>query len=124
MKQLSGSRYFKFTNNDGFFLNGKNMKLNGVCMHHDLGALGAAVNVSAIKRQLIILQEMNCNAIRTSHNPPALKCCSFATDGVLVINEAFDEWKNSKCDNGYNTLWDKWAERYGSFYPPRPNILR
>ena len=56
MKQLSGC-YFKFTNNDGFFLNGKNMKLNGVCMHHDLGALGAAVNVSAIKRQLIILQK-------------------------------------------------------------------
>lgn len=107
-----GFRYFKFTNNEGFFLNGKNMKLNGVCMHHDLGALGAAINVSAIKRQLSILQEMGCNAIRTSHNPPAPEMLQLCDEmGFVVINEAFDEWKNAKCDNGYNTLWDKWAEK-------------
>jgi beta-galactosidase len=107
-----GFRYFKFTKNNGFFLNGKNMKLNGVCMHHDLGALGAAINTSAIKRQLTLLQEMGCNAIRTSHNPPApelLQLCNKM--GFLVIDEAFDEWKNAKCENGYNTLWDKWAEK-------------
>ena len=107
-----GFRYFKFTNNDGFFLNGKNMKLNGVCMHHDLGALGAAINISAIKRQLTLLQEMGCNAIRTSHNPPAPEFLQLCNEmGFLVIDEAFDEWKNAKCANGYNTLWDKWAEK-------------
>ncbi len=107
-----GFRYFKFTNNDGFFLNGKNMKLNGVCMHHDLGALGAAINISAIKRQLTILQEMGCNAIRTSHNPPAPEMLQLCNEmGIMVIDEAFDEWKNAKCENGYNTLWDQWAEK-------------
>jgi len=107
-----GFRYFKFTNNDGFFLNGKNMKLNGVCMHHDLGALGAAINISAIKRQLTLLQKMGCNAIRTSHNPPAPELLQLCNEmGFLVLDEAFDEWKNAKCENGYNTLWDNWAEK-------------
>ena len=62
-----GFRYFKFTSDNGFFLNGKNIKLNGVCMHHDLGALGTAINISAIKRQLTLLQEMGCNAMH--HSP-------------------------------------------------------
>ena len=107
-----GFRFYKFTSNEGFFLNGKSMKLNGVCMHHDLGALGAAVNVSAIKRQLAMLQEMGCNAVRTSHNPPAPEMLQLCDEmGFLVIDEAFDEWKNAKCENGYNTLWDKWAEK-------------
>lgn len=107
-----GFRYFKFTNNEGFFLNGKNMKLNGVCMHHDLGALGAAINTSAIKRQLTILQEMGCNAIRTSHNPPAPELLQLCNEmGFLVVDEVFDEWKNAKVPNGYNTLWDNWAEK-------------
>jgi beta-galactosidase len=107
-----GFRYVKFTKNDGFFLNGKNMKLKGVCMHHDLGALGAAINVSAIRRQLTVLQEMGCNAIRTSHNPPAPELLQLCNEmGFMVIDEAFDEWKNPKCENGYNTLWDKWAEK-------------
>jgi len=109
---MFGFRYFKFTSNDGFSLNGEKMKLNGVCMHHDLGAIGAAINVSALKRQLTILKEMGCNAIRTSHNPPASELLEL-TDimGFLVFNEAFDEWKIGKCTNGYNTLWDKWAEK-------------
>jgi beta-galactosidase len=107
-----GFRYFKFTNDNGFSLNGKYIKLNGVCMHHDLGALGAAINTSAIKRQLTLLQEMGCNAIRTSHNPPAPEFLQLCNEmGFLVIDEAFDEWKNAKCENGYNTLWDKWAEK-------------
>jgi len=107
-----GFRYFKFTNNEGFFLNGKKMNLNGVCMHHDLGSLGTAVNISAIKRQLTLLKEMGCNAIRTSHNPPAPELLQLCNEmGFLVIDEAFDEWKYAKCENGYNTLWDKWAEK-------------
>ena len=107
-----GFRYFKFTNNNGFFLNGMNMKLNGVCMHHDLGALGAAINVSAMKRQLTLLKEMGCNAIRTSHNPPAPEMLNLCDEmGFMVIDEAFDEWKYSKCENGYNKLWDNWAEK-------------
>jgi beta-galactosidase len=107
-----GFRYFKFTNNNGFFLNGENMKLNGVCMHHDLGALGAAINESAIRRQLAMLRAMGCNAIRTSHNPPAPEMLNLCDElGFVVINEAFDEWKNAKCENGYNTLWDQWAEK-------------
>ena len=107
-----GFRYAKFTKNDGFMLNGKIMKLNGVCMHHDLGALGSAVNLSAIKRQLTMLQEMGCNAIRTSHNPPAPELLQLCNQmGFVVIDEAFDEWKSAKCQNGYNTLWDQWAEK-------------
>jgi beta-galactosidase len=109
---IFGFRYFKFTNNNGFYLNGKNLKLNGVCMHHDLGALGAAVNKFAINRQLKILQEMGCNAIRTSHNPPAPELLQLCDQmGFLVLDEAFDEWKYAKCENGYNTLWDNWAEK-------------
>jgi len=107
-----GFRYFKFTSDEGFFLNGENLKFKGVCMHHDLGALGAAINQSAIKRQLLLLKEMGCNAIRTAHNPPAPELLKLTDEmGFLVINEAFDEWKHAKCENGYNTLWDEWAEK-------------
>jgi beta-galactosidase len=107
-----GFRYFEFTNNEGFFLNGKNMKLNGVCMHHDLGPLGSAINESALRRQLEILQEMGCNAIRTSHNPPAPELLNLSDEmGFLIIDEAFDEWKHAKLENGYHTLWDDWAEK-------------
>lgn len=107
-----GFRWFEFTPDKGFFLNGQNRKLNGVCLHHDLGPLGTAVNKSAIKRQLTILQEMGCNAIRTSHNPPSPELLDLADEmGFLVIDEAFDEWKDGKCPNGYHTLWDEWAEK-------------
>lgn len=107
-----GFRYFEFTADKGFFLNGKNMKLRGVCLHHDLGPLGAAVNYSAMKRQLTLLQEMGCNALRTSHNPPAPELLQLTDEmGFLVIDEAFDEWKHAKVENGYHTLWDKWAEK-------------
>jgi len=107
-----GFRYFEFTGDSGFFLNGKHMKLNGVCLHHDLGPLGAAVNVSAIRRQLEMLKDMGCNAIRTSHNPPTPELLNLCDEmGFLVIDEAFDEWKKGKRENGYNTLWDEWAEK-------------
>jgi beta-galactosidase len=107
-----GFRHYKFTNDKGFFLNDKNMKLNGVCMHHDLGPLGAAINLTAIRRQLSLLKEMGCNAIRTAHNPPAPELLKLTDEmGFLVINEAFDEWKRPKCKNGYNTFWDEWAEK-------------
>lgn len=107
-----GFRYFEFTSNDGFFLNGKRVQLNGVCLHHDLGPLGAAVNVSSLRHRLKLLQEMGCNAIRTSHNPPAPEMLDLADEmGFLVIDEAFDEWKFPKTENGYNKLWDEWAEK-------------
>jgi len=107
-----GIRTLTFDSERGFFLNGKNVKFKGVCLHHDLGPLGAAVNKSVLKRQLSILKEMGCNAIRTSHNPPAPELLDFADEmGFLVIDEAFDEWKKPKCENGYNKLFDEWAEK-------------
>lgn len=107
-----GIREIRFDPNEGFLLNGQRLRLNGVCMHHDLGPLGAAVNRRAIERQWEILTEMGCNALRTSHNPHApevLETCDRM--GILVIDEAFDEWRWAKCENGYNSLFDEWAER-------------
>ena len=111
-KTSFGFRYVEFTNNDGFFLNGERVQLKGVCLHHDLGPLGAAFNVSSLRHRMKLLQEMGCNAIRTSHNPPAPEMLDLADEmGFLVINEAFDEWKYPKTENGYNKLWDEWAEK-------------
>ena len=108
----TGIRTFRFDAQKGFILNGEQVKINGVCMHHDLGCLGAAVNTRAIERQLEILKEMGCNAIRTSHNPPSIELLELCDKmGLMVQVEAFDEWKNGKCVNGYNTLFDKWAEK-------------
>jgi len=107
-----GFRYFEFTNSDGFFLNGERVQLKGVCLHHDLGPLGAAFNVSSMHHRMKMLQEMGCNAIRTSHNPPAPELLDLADKmGFLIIDEAFDEWKYPKTENGYNKLWDEWAEK-------------
>ncbi|MDD4991838.1 MAG: beta-galactosidase GalB [Paludibacter sp.] len=106
-----GFRTLFFDNNKGFFLNGKNIKLKGVCLHHDLGPLGAAVNYRATERQLEIMKEMGCNAIRTSHNPPSpelLELCDKM--GFVVMVESFDEWRNGKNLNGYHRFFDKWAE--------------
>ena len=96
---------------EGFYLNGKPVELNGVCMHHDLGPLGAAVNYRATERQMQIMQEMGANALRTSHNPPSpemLQVCDRL--GIVVIDEAFDEWKEAKVPNGYHKYFDQWAE--------------
>ncbi|CDF79799.1 beta-galactosidase (GH2) [Formosa agariphila KMM 3901] len=96
---------------EGFYLNGKAVELNGVCMHHDLGPLGAAVNYRATERQMQIMQQMGANALRTSHNPPStelLQVCDRL--GIVVIDEAFDEWKEAKVPNGYHKYFDQWAE--------------
>ena len=111
-KTTFGFRTIKFDKDKGFFLNEKATKIKGVCLHHDLGPLGAAVNLRATERQLEIMKEMGCNAIRTSHNPPFIELLELCDKmGLMVQVEAFDEWKNGKCVNGYNTLFDKWAEK-------------
>lgn len=107
-----GIRTIKFDAAQGFFLNGERVRLNGVCNHHDLGALGAALNTRALERQLEILKEMGVNAIRTSHNPPApelLELCDRM--GIVVMDEAFDAWKRAKKKNDYHLLFDDWHER-------------
>jgi beta-galactosidase len=106
-----GIRSIDFTATDGFHLNGKRVPLQGVCMHHDLGALGAALNTRALERQIEILKEMGVNAIRTSHNPPApelLELCDRM--GVLVMDESFDCWNLAKKPNDYNLLFSDWSE--------------
>uniref|UniRef100_UPI00404B2D6B glycoside hydrolase family 2 TIM barrel-domain containing protein n=2 Tax=Flavobacteriaceae TaxID=49546 RepID=UPI00404B2D6B len=105
-----GIRTINFTR-EGFFLNGRKEKIKGVCLHHDLGPLGTAVNYRATERQLQIMKEMGINAIRTSHNPPSpeqLELCDKM--GILVQVEAFDVWKKPKTENDYNKYWDAWHE--------------
>lgn len=107
-----GFRSFHFDKDKGFFLNNKPLKIHGVCMHHDLGALGAAVNVRAMERQLEILKAMGCNAIRTAHNPPApewLDLCDRM--GFLVMDEAFDMWRKKKNKFDYFSDFDQWHKR-------------
>lgn len=104
-----GIRYFKFDANKGFFLNGKHVKIKGVCDHHDLGCLGTAINKRALERQLEILKEMGCNAIRTSHNPPAPELLELADKmGFIIMDEAFDMWKKEKTTFDYHLDWDEW----------------
>ena len=106
-----GFRTLDFTPRDGFYLNGKRVEIKGVCNHHDLGALGAAFNTRAAERQLEILKEMGCNAIRTSHNPPAPELLDLCDRmGFLVEDEAFDTWKTPKKRNDYNKLFYAWHE--------------
>lgn len=97
-----GARECEFTK-DGFFLNGRYLKMNGVCMHHDQGSIGAAVNRSALIRQIEILKGMGVNAYRTSHNPPAPELLELCDEmGILVMDEFFDEWTVAKVANGYS----------------------
>ncbi len=108
----TGLRYFDFDADKGFSLNGKPMKIKGVCMHHDLGALGAAVNTRAIERQLEILKEMGVNAYRASHNPPApevLELCDRM--GFIVMDETFDMWRKKKTAHDYSRYFPEWYER-------------
>ncbi len=110
-----GIREAIFDASRGFLLNGEHVKLNGVCLHHDAGAVGAAVPERVWERRFETLREMGCNAIRTSHNPPApefLDLCDRM--GFLVMNEAFDEWRAGKGQvrgNGYSRIFDEWHER-------------
>ena len=104
-----GIRYFDFDSHNGFSLNGKPLKIHGVCMHHDLGALGAAFNINAARRQLKILKEMGCNAIRFSHNPPASDMLDLCDQmGFLAIDEAFDMWQKRKNRFDYHLDFRKW----------------
>jgi beta-galactosidase len=106
-----GFRTLEFTARDGFHLNGKKVNVNGVCNHHDLGALGTAFNVRAAQRQLEILKEMGCNAIRTSHNPPAPELLDLCDEmGFLVMDEAFDMWITPKKPMDYSKLFPAWQE--------------
>ena len=108
----TGFRAFRFDAKTGFWLNGKNMKLNGVCEHHDFGCLGAVVNEDAMHRKLVRLKEMGVNAIRSSHNPPApelLNMCD--TMGLIVMDESFDMWHRRKTQNDYARFFDEWHER-------------
>ncbi|MBN2652016.1 MAG: DUF4982 domain-containing protein [Spirochaetales bacterium] len=103
-----GIRTIEYTK-DGFFLNNKKTKFKGVCLHHDLGSLGAAFNREAAKRQLEIMKEMGCNAIRTSHNPPAPEVLELCDElGLLVMDEAFDTWRYNKVPNDYGRIFWKW----------------
>ena len=96
-----GIRSTEFTR-DGFFLNGRHLKMNGVCMHHDMGSVGVAINRSALLRQLEIMKGMGVNALRTSHNPPAPELLELCDElGILVMDEFFDEWTIKKIENGY-----------------------
>lgn len=107
-----GFRTIKFEPVKGFSLNGKYRKFKGVCNHHDLGPLGAAINLSALRRQLTILKDMGCDAIRTSHNMPAPELVKLCDEmGFMLMVESFDEWKTPKVKNGYHTLFDEWAEK-------------
>jgi beta-galactosidase len=111
-KTVFGFRTIRFDKDKGFFLNGKSLKFKGVCLHHDLGPLGAAVSYRATERQLVMMKEMGVNAIRTSHNPPSLELLKICDSiGLMVQVEAFDEWKNGKNTNGYGEFFDQWAEK-------------
>ena len=107
-----GIRTLKFDPNRGFFINGEHVLLNGVCEHHDLGALGAALNERALQRQLEMLQEMGCNALRTSHNPPAPEFLDLADRmGFLVMDESFDVWVRQKTPLDFHLIFADWHEQ-------------
>ena len=112
VETTTGFRDFRFDAKTGFWLNGKNMKLNGVCEHHDFGCLGAALHEDALHRKLVKLKAMGVNAIRSSHNPPApelLNMCD--TMGLIVMDESFDMWRRRKTQNDYARFFDEWHER-------------
>lgn len=107
-----GIRSIEFIPEKGFFLNGERRKFQGVCNHHDLGPLGAAINVSALRHQLEMLKDMGCDAIRTSHNMPAPELVRLCDEmGFMMMLEPFDEWDIAKCANGYHRFFNEWAEK-------------
>lgn len=107
-----GIRSVVYERGKGLVLNGKVTKFKGVCLHHDLGPLGAAINKAALKRQLTILKDMGCNAIRSSHNMPSHEQLELCDEmGFLFLAESFDEWAKPKVKNGYNLYFDQWAEK-------------
>ncbi|AOW17828.1 glycoside hydrolase [Polaribacter vadi] len=107
-----GIRYFNFDAKNGFSLNDVPMKIHGVCLHHDNGALGAVANYEAIKRKLTIMKDMGVNAIRVSHNPSSLELLQLCDEmGLIVQVEAFDSWKKRKVKYDYNLYWDEWHKK-------------
>lgn len=107
-----GIRSIEFIPDRGFFLNGEPRKIQGVCNHHDLGPLGAAVNTAALRRQLTMLKDMGCDAVRTAHNMPAPELVALCDEmGLMVMVEPFDEWDIAKCRNGYHRYFHEWAEK-------------
>ena len=107
-----GIRQITYSPENGFALNGIPTKFKGVCLHHDLGPIGTAVNKAALKRQLTILKDLGCNAIRSAHNMPSLEQLDLCDEmGFLFVAESFDEWKKPKVQNGYNLYFDDWAEK-------------
>lgn len=107
-----GIRKIEYDRFAGFRLNGKQRKFKGVCLHHDLGPLGAAINIAALRRQLRILKDMGCDAIRSSHNMPSLEQLELCDEmGFMFLAESFDEWAVPKVENGYNRFFDEYAER-------------
>ncbi|MDA3893085.1 MAG: DUF4982 domain-containing protein [Salinivirgaceae bacterium] len=104
-----GIRYFEFNSEKGFLLNGMQVKIKGVCNHHDLGALGSAISMRGKERQIEILKKMGCNGIRTSHNPPSPELLNLCDRmGFIVQNETFDVWAMKKVENDYAKYWDEW----------------
>ncbi len=107
-----GIRSFRFDLDKGFILNGVQTKIKGVCLHHDLGPLGAAVNKRAIERKLEIMKEMGVNGIRTAHNPPSPELLALCDQmGFIVMDEAFDMWAHGKNPYDYSQVWEQWHER-------------
>jgi len=107
-----GFRTIEFDSQRGFFLNDQHVKLHGVCQHHDLGCLGAAVNKAALRRQISLLQEMGVNAIRTAHNMPAVELMELADEmGVLIVSEAFDMWERKKTTYDYARFFPEWWKK-------------
>ena len=110
--QNCGFKYAKFTSDKGFFLNGRHVKIQGACQHHDLGALGSAFNAAALRRQFTKLKEMGVNAVRTSHNPPPRAWMDLCDQmGILVDSEAFDMWEKPKTQFDYGNYFNDWCER-------------
>jgi beta-galactosidase len=112
IQTVVGIRSFAFDPEKGFLLNGRQIKINGVCDHHDLGCLGSAINTRALERQLEILKAMGCNGIRTSHNPPAPELLDLCDRmGFIVMDEGFDMWKIEKTKYDYHLDWDAWHKK-------------
>ncbi|MGW0841920.1 glycoside hydrolase family 2 TIM barrel-domain containing protein [Streptomyces sp. NPDC002787] len=112
LRTTFGIRTFRFDPDEGFHLNGTYHKIKGVDLHHDLGALGAAVNADAIRRQMTIMKSMGVNAFRTSHNPPSPEMIRICEElGIVMIVEAFDCWKSPKTRYDYGRFFDEWADR-------------
>ena len=107
-----GIRSIEVVPDKGFLLNGQLRKFQGVCNHHDLGPLGSAINKAALRRQLTLLKDMGCDAVRTSHNMPAPELVELCDEmGFMMMVEPFDEWDIAKCDSGYHRYFNEWAER-------------